>query len=76
MTADSRASEAPQASAGLGTDPAAAGLRQRLLAVGRWSVLACLFGLPFYGYNKPLINLSLALALLCSLCAPRLRARW
>lgn len=80
MTADSRAAEALPTGAGLAADPAAepaaAGLRQRLLAVGRWSVLACLFALPFYGYNKPLINLSLALALLCSLCAPRLRARW
>jgi O-antigen ligase len=69
MTADSRAPEALQPSAG-------AGARPRLLAVGRWSILCALFALPFYGYNKPLINVALALALLCSLGAPRLRARW
>jgi O-antigen ligase len=74
MTADSRAPEALQPSADERAE--AAGARRRLLAVGRWSVLVALFALPFYGYNKPVINVALALALLCSLLAPRLRARW
>ncbi len=47
--------------------------RNRLLEWGRWSVLLCLFSVPI---NKPATNISIFLALLCTLLGSRARERF
>lgn len=49
-----------------------AGPRQALFDLGRWAAVASLFAVPI---NKPLTSAALALALICSLSAPRLGSR-
>lgn len=48
--------------------PLISAARNRILEVGRWSVLLCLFSVPI---NKPATNIFIFVALLCALCGAR-----
>lgn len=51
----------------------AGSIRNRVVTIGCWSVLLCLFSVPI---NKPATNIFIFLALLCSLLGARLHERW